>query len=155
MRRLPQCDCGATITMRDYVKWDYARVTIVSCTLMTKGIRSAISHTFSGRHHDAAIPAAFAGSGQSSDCPHQRVAPDIVRAGSSTAKQEFWMASFIGRLNAPVLVGVGAAFDFLAAPRRRSGCKGAGWNGLTGWRMSRAGCGNDMPVSSRFSSCLR
>jgi N-acetylglucosaminyldiphosphoundecaprenol N-acetyl-beta-D-mannosaminyltransferase len=46
--------------------------------------------------------------------PHQRVAPDIVRAGSSTAKQEFWMASFIGRLNAPVLVGVGAAFDFLA-----------------------------------------
>jgi N-acetylglucosaminyldiphosphoundecaprenol N-acetyl-beta-D-mannosaminyltransferase len=54
--------------------------------------------------------------------------PDIVWVGLSTPKQEFWMAAHAGRLDAPVLIGVGAAFDFLAgiktqAPRwmRRSG----------------------------------
>jgi N-acetylglucosaminyldiphosphoundecaprenol N-acetyl-beta-D-mannosaminyltransferase len=54
--------------------------------------------------------------------------PDIVWVGLSTPKQERWMAGHIGRLNVPVLVGVGAAFDFLSgakpqAPRwiQRSG----------------------------------
>jgi N-acetylglucosaminyldiphosphoundecaprenol N-acetyl-beta-D-mannosaminyltransferase len=40
--------------------------------------------------------------------------PDIVWVGLSTPKQERWMASHVGRLTAPVLVGVGAAFDFLS-----------------------------------------
>ena len=40
--------------------------------------------------------------------------PDIVWVGLSTPKQEFWMASHLGRIEAPVIVGVGAAFDFLA-----------------------------------------
>ncbi|HEX9935778.1 MAG TPA: WecB/TagA/CpsF family glycosyltransferase [Longimicrobium sp.] len=39
---------------------------------------------------------------------------DVVWVGLSTPKQERWMAAFQGRLRAPVLVGVGAAFDFLA-----------------------------------------
>lgn len=39
---------------------------------------------------------------------------DIVWVGLSTPKQEYWMAEHIGRLDAPVMVGVGAAFDFLA-----------------------------------------
>lgn len=43
--------------------------------------------------------------------------PDIVWVGLSTPKQEAWMASHIGRLNAPVLVGVGAAFDFLSGAK--------------------------------------
>ena len=47
-------------------------------------------------------------------------APDIVWVGLSTPKQEFWMASHIGRLNAPVLVGVGAAFDFLAGTKSQA-----------------------------------
>jgi N-acetylglucosaminyldiphosphoundecaprenol N-acetyl-beta-D-mannosaminyltransferase len=34
--------------------------------------------------------------------------------GLSTPKQERWMASHVGRVTAPVLVGVGAAFDFHA-----------------------------------------
>jgi N-acetylglucosaminyldiphosphoundecaprenol N-acetyl-beta-D-mannosaminyltransferase len=38
--------------------------------------------------------------------------PDIVWIGLSTPKQERWMAAHVGRLNAPVLLGVGAAFDF-------------------------------------------
>lgn len=37
--------------------------------------------------------------------------PDIVWVGLSTPKQERWMASHRSRLNAPVLIGVGAAFD--------------------------------------------
>jgi N-acetylglucosaminyldiphosphoundecaprenol N-acetyl-beta-D-mannosaminyltransferase len=40
--------------------------------------------------------------------------PDIVWVGLSTPKQERWMADHIGRLNAPVLIGVGAAFDMHA-----------------------------------------
>lgn len=40
--------------------------------------------------------------------------PDIVWVGLSTPKQERWMAAHVGRLTAPVLIGVGAAFDFHA-----------------------------------------
>jgi N-acetylglucosaminyldiphosphoundecaprenol N-acetyl-beta-D-mannosaminyltransferase len=46
--------------------------------------------------------------------------PDIVWVGLSTPKQEFWMAAHVGRLDAPVLIGVGAAFDFLAGIRKRA-----------------------------------
>jgi N-acetylglucosaminyldiphosphoundecaprenol N-acetyl-beta-D-mannosaminyltransferase len=55
-------------------------------------------------------------------------APDIIWVGLSTPKQELWMARHSHRLSAPVLIGVGAAFDFHAglvrqAPRwlQRSG----------------------------------
>jgi N-acetylglucosaminyldiphosphoundecaprenol N-acetyl-beta-D-mannosaminyltransferase len=47
-------------------------------------------------------------------------APDIVWVGLSTPKQEKWMASHLHRLNAPVLVGVGAAFDFLAGTKSQA-----------------------------------
>jgi N-acetylglucosaminyldiphosphoundecaprenol N-acetyl-beta-D-mannosaminyltransferase len=47
-------------------------------------------------------------------------APDIVWVGLSTPKQEMWMAEFRGRLDAPVLVGVGAAFDFHAGTVRQA-----------------------------------
>jgi N-acetylglucosaminyldiphosphoundecaprenol N-acetyl-beta-D-mannosaminyltransferase len=40
--------------------------------------------------------------------------PDIVWVGLSTPKQECWMAENRRALNAPVLIGVGAAFDFHA-----------------------------------------
>ena len=46
--------------------------------------------------------------------------PDIVWVGLSTPKQERWMASHVNRLHAPVLVGVGAAFDFLAGEKRQA-----------------------------------
>ena len=47
-------------------------------------------------------------------------AADIVWVGLSTPKQERWMASHMGRLSAPVLVGVGAAFDFHAGVKRQA-----------------------------------
>jgi N-acetylglucosaminyldiphosphoundecaprenol N-acetyl-beta-D-mannosaminyltransferase len=53
---------------------------------------------------------------------------DIIWVGLSSPKQEFWMADHLGKIIAPVMVGVGAAFDFLSgrkpqAPRwmQRSG----------------------------------
>lgn len=46
--------------------------------------------------------------------------PDIVWVGLSTPKQERWMAAHVGRLSAPVLVGVGAAFDFHAGLKRQA-----------------------------------
>lgn len=39
---------------------------------------------------------------------------DLVWVGLSTPKQELWMAEHRGRLQPPVLLGVGAAFDFHA-----------------------------------------
>ncbi len=41
-----------------------------------------------------------------------RANPDIVWVGLGTPKQDFWMAAHRARLAAPVLIGVGAAFDF-------------------------------------------
>lgn len=46
--------------------------------------------------------------------------PDIVWVGLSTPKQEFWMARHLGRIDAPVMIGVGAAFDFLAGTKRQA-----------------------------------
>lgn len=39
---------------------------------------------------------------------------DIVWVGLSTPKQERWMAAHVQQIQAPVLIGVGAAFDFHA-----------------------------------------
>jgi N-acetylglucosaminyldiphosphoundecaprenol N-acetyl-beta-D-mannosaminyltransferase len=54
--------------------------------------------------------------------------PDLVWVGLGCPKQDFWMARFRPHLDAPVLLGVGAGFDFLSgtmplAPRwvQRSG----------------------------------
>lgn len=41
-------------------------------------------------------------------------AADIVWVGLSTPKQERWMSEHVGRVEAPVLIGVGAAFDIHA-----------------------------------------
>ena len=40
--------------------------------------------------------------------------PDVVWAGIGVPKQEKWMAEMRDAIEAPVLVGVGAAFDFHA-----------------------------------------
>lgn len=41
-----------------------------------------------------------------------QAAPDIVWVGLGTPKQDLWMAAHRNQLTAPVLIGVGAAFDF-------------------------------------------
>jgi len=46
--------------------------------------------------------------------------PDLVWVGLSTPKQERWMHQFRAELQAPVLLGVGAAFDFHAGVKRQA-----------------------------------
>ncbi|WP_353475859.1 WecB/TagA/CpsF family glycosyltransferase (plasmid) [Salipiger sp. H15] len=46
--------------------------------------------------------------------------PDIVWVGIGAPKQECWMARMRDRLDAPVLIGVGAAFDFHAGLQRQA-----------------------------------
>jgi len=46
--------------------------------------------------------------------------PDIVWIGLSTPKQERWMAAHLGRIAAPVMIGVGAAFDFQAGLKKQA-----------------------------------
>ncbi|MBX6388517.1 MAG: WecB/TagA/CpsF family glycosyltransferase [Frankia sp.] len=48
------------------------------------------------------------------------LAPDLVWVGLSTPKQERWMAEHRDRLDAPVLLGVGAAFDMHAGLVKRA-----------------------------------
>ena len=45
---------------------------------------------------------------------------DIVWVGLSTPKQERWMREHVGRLDAAVLIGVGAAFDFHAGVKKQA-----------------------------------
>jgi N-acetylglucosaminyldiphosphoundecaprenol N-acetyl-beta-D-mannosaminyltransferase len=45
---------------------------------------------------------------------------DVVFVGLGAPKQEKWMARMRPRLDAPLLVGVGAAFDFLAGLKRQA-----------------------------------
>ncbi|MDP8929377.1 MAG: WecB/TagA/CpsF family glycosyltransferase [Actinomycetota bacterium] len=59
-------------------------------------------------------------------------APDLLWVGLGTPKQERWMDAHVGRIRAPVMLGVGAAFDIHAgllpqAPRwmQRSGLEWA------------------------------
>ena len=46
--------------------------------------------------------------------------PDVIWVGLSTPKQERWMAANAARLEAPVVIGVGAAFDFLSGGVRQA-----------------------------------
>jgi N-acetylglucosaminyldiphosphoundecaprenol N-acetyl-beta-D-mannosaminyltransferase len=46
--------------------------------------------------------------------------PDVVWVGLSEIKQGRWMYEHRRDLNAPILVGVGAAFDFLAGAKRQA-----------------------------------
>lgn len=46
--------------------------------------------------------------------------PDIVWVGISSPKQEYWMSAHLEHLDAPVLIGVGAAFDFHSGKVQRA-----------------------------------
>lgn len=46
--------------------------------------------------------------------------PDIVWVGLGAPKQERWMSAHIEQLDVPVLIGVGAAFDFHAGAKRQA-----------------------------------
>jgi N-acetylglucosaminyldiphosphoundecaprenol N-acetyl-beta-D-mannosaminyltransferase len=50
----------------------------------------------------------------------RRSRPDILWVGLSTPKQESWMSEYRERAGVPVLVGVGAAFDFFTGRTRQA-----------------------------------
>ena len=70
-------------------------------------------------------------------------APDIIWVGLGTPKQERFMAAYRGRLDAAVLVGVGAAFDLVAGQflRRPNGCSATDSSGPSAWLLSPDACG--------------
>lgn len=48
------------------------------------------------------------------------IKPDILWVGLGMPKQEFWMGEFYKKLDVPVMIGVGAAFDFLSGSKKRA-----------------------------------
>lgn len=77
------------------------------------GLEVAGTHTPPFRSLSAAEDAAVIGKIDESRA-------DIVWVGLGTPKQERWMAAHLGRLEAPVMLGVGAAFDFHAGTVQRA-----------------------------------
>ena len=53
-------------------------------------------------------------------CQIQAAAPDVVWVGLSTPKQERWVYEQCRWLTVPLMVGVGAAFDFIAGTVKQS-----------------------------------
>ena len=46
--------------------------------------------------------------------------PDVLWIGLGSPKQDFWMHRHRGCLDAPVMIGVGAAFDFVSGMKRQA-----------------------------------
>ena len=49
-----------------------------------------------------------------------RINPDILWIGLGSPKQDFWMYEHRQKLNAPVMIAVGAAFDFVSGYKRQA-----------------------------------
>jgi N-acetylglucosaminyldiphosphoundecaprenol N-acetyl-beta-D-mannosaminyltransferase len=49
-----------------------------------------------------------------------RAAPDVLWVGLGTPKQELWMHRHRDKLRVPVMIGVGAAFDFLSSRKKQA-----------------------------------
>lgn len=49
-----------------------------------------------------------------------RSGADVVWVGISSPRQEQWMSEHVGKLKVPVLIGVGAAFDFHSGRKRQA-----------------------------------
>jgi N-acetylglucosaminyldiphosphoundecaprenol N-acetyl-beta-D-mannosaminyltransferase len=85
-----------------------------------EGVPEKLSEILKGKFPGIQIAGAYSppfrsyGSLESPDVLEQinRSKPDIVWVGLSTPKQERWMADHRENIIAPVLIGVGAAFDF-------------------------------------------
>ena len=46
--------------------------------------------------------------------------PDVLWVGLGAPKQDRWMAEHFGRVKVPVMIGVGAAFDFLSGSKKQA-----------------------------------
>ena len=50
----------------------------------------------------------------------QAAQPDILWIGLGSPKQDFWMRRYRPELSVPVMIGVGAAFDFLSGAKKQA-----------------------------------
>ncbi|MAT43207.1 MAG: glycosyltransferase [Anaerolineaceae bacterium] len=50
----------------------------------------------------------------------KKTKPDIVWVGLGSPKQEQWMYDHVGKIDAPLMIGVGAAFDFLSGHKSQA-----------------------------------
>ncbi|MGB9598175.1 MAG: WecB/TagA/CpsF family glycosyltransferase, partial [Candidatus Poribacteria bacterium] len=46
--------------------------------------------------------------------------PDVVWIGLGMPKQELWIGDHFGLIDAPIMIGVGAAFDFISGRKKRA-----------------------------------
>jgi N-acetylglucosaminyldiphosphoundecaprenol N-acetyl-beta-D-mannosaminyltransferase len=105
---LAVCDAGRAVGLRHYF---YGGVEGVADELRAKletcfpGVAIVGTHTPPFRSLDAAEAARLRDE-------IARLRPDVMWVGLSTPKQERFMAAFAPTLEAGVLIGVGAAFDF-------------------------------------------
>ena len=80
-----------------------------------RNLRDALPRPADRRRLLAAVPRAVRRrAGRAIAARINAARPDVVWVGIGVPKQEKWMAAMRERLDAPVLVGVGAAFDFHA-----------------------------------------
>jgi len=49
-----------------------------------------------------------------------RLSPDVLWIGLGSPKQDYWMQHHRDQLDVPVMVGVGAAFDFIAGTKKQA-----------------------------------
>ncbi len=49
-----------------------------------------------------------------------QAAPDVLWVGLGSPKQDYWMSQHREKLDVPVMIGVGAAFDFLAGVKKQA-----------------------------------
>jgi N-acetylglucosaminyldiphosphoundecaprenol N-acetyl-beta-D-mannosaminyltransferase len=93
-----------------------------------EGVANRLKHVLTAAHPDLEVAGTYcppfhaltAREDQTAVDAINAAQPHIVWIGLSTPKQEFWMATHLGRIEAPVMVGVGAAFDFLAGTKRQA-----------------------------------
>jgi N-acetylglucosaminyldiphosphoundecaprenol N-acetyl-beta-D-mannosaminyltransferase len=105
---LAVCDAGRPLGLRHYFYGGGPGVAAALADKLTArfpGIAVAGTFTPPFRELDEAEQAAL-------QADVARSQPDIIWVGLSTPKQERFMANQVGKLNAGLLVGVGAAFDF-------------------------------------------
>ncbi|NGM24213.1 WecB/TagA/CpsF family glycosyltransferase [Roseomonas stagni] len=76
--------------------------------------------------------------------------PDILWVGLGAPKQERWMADHLGRLEAPVMVGVGAAFDFLSGAKPQA----PGWMRRNGLEWCFRLATEPRRLASRYARCI-
>jgi N-acetylglucosaminyldiphosphoundecaprenol N-acetyl-beta-D-mannosaminyltransferase len=72
---------------------------------------------------------------------------DVIWIGLSTPKQELWMARHRGRLTAPALLGVGAAFDFNAGVKAQA----PRWMRSAGLEWAFRACSEPRRLGARYA----